>query len=71
MKSMQYHYWSSQCEKGFKLEDDDENYEYLADETLYIDNYIWVYKVDIFIYAIKYKDSFDDLEVDYDHYILN
>ena len=71
MKSMKCHYWLSQCEKGFKLKDDEDSYSDLADKTLYIDNYIWVYTVNDIIYAAKYKDVFNADEIDYEKYILN
>lgn len=65
MRSMLYNYWVVQCEKGFKLEEDDDNYECLSDETVYIEYDLYVYKVQGVIYAIHYKD------LDYDHYIIN
>lgn len=77
MRSMLYNYWVVQCEKGFKLEEDDDDYEYLADETLYIDYCLHVYRVDDIIYAVHYKgpalkaSGYYIQDVDYDHYIIN
>jgi len=77
MKSKEYHYWVSQCQKGFKLEDNDDSYQYLADETLYIDYDLYVYRVDDVIYAVHYKepvltmDGYYPKDIDYNHYIIN
>ena len=77
MRSKEYHYWVSQCQKGFKLEEDDDDYEYMADETLYIDHDLHVYRVDDIIYAVHYKEpvlravGYYMKNVDYDHYIIN
>lgn len=51
MQSKEYYYWASQCQKGFQLLEDEDDYSDLAENTLYMDYEIWVYKVDDVIYA--------------------
>lgn len=67
MQSLMYHYWISQCQKGYKIHEDDDNYEYLADKTLHIEKNLWVYRVDDIIYACIQGAT----ELEDEYYIIN
>ena len=51
MKSMKYHYWVSQCNKGYQLSEDEETYEDIAEQIIYQEADLWVYRVQDVIYA--------------------
>ena len=51
MRSMQYNYWVSQCEKGFQLLEDEDDYSDLAEEVLHNEADLWVYRIQDVIYA--------------------
>jgi len=56
---MQYHYWVSQCQKGFQLLEDEDNYSDLSQETLYEEKGLWVYRVDDVIYAYLHPSTYN------------
>ena len=58
--SLQYNYWASQCkEKGFKLDDGEEDYAFFGDKILFIERDIFVYTVhDSLVYAQMGDDSY-------------
>jgi len=58
MKSMQYHYWVSKCQMGFQLFEDEDNYSDLTEETLYMEQGLWVYKVEDVIYVYKHPSTY-------------
>ncbi len=58
MESMQYHYWVSQCQKGFQLLEDEDDYKDLAEETLYMEKGLWVYRVQDVIYAHLHPSTY-------------
>ena len=58
MKSMQYHYWVSQCQKGFRLSLDEDNYIDLAEETLHLEGELYVYRINDVIYAQLFPSTY-------------
>jgi len=58
MQSKEYHYWVSQCEKGFELLEDEDNYSDLCSETLFMEKGLWVYKVQDVIYVYKHPSTY-------------
>ena len=58
MNSMQYNYWVSQCQNGFQLLEDEDDYSDLSEETLFMENGLWVYRIEDIIYVFLHPSTY-------------